>query len=259
MKLIYRWFVLLLVAATANAAESYAVHVSVKDTPGEQFALGRSLVTQALHATTDNEKKLLTATALETLEAVWRVWPAQRNYVINAAMLEAELLIATNAPHDAIRVLQRTEAIAKNGPGAAGIHLRMARAYVRLHDDASAEPLLVAAEREAPFEGSATIFAVALDLGELYTRTNHPAEVSKRFRLLAKDDHIDPTSAAFFTMRSARESLRAGDRGSAKADLEAFDRLLARAKGLGHSPTELRMHQDLEHEAKMLRSKHGLS
>jgi len=66
------------------------------------------------------------------------------------------------------------------------------------------------------------------------------------------------TNAAYFTMRSARESLLAGDRVAARNDLDAFDRVLASAKAKEHSAPEVREQHDLQHEAGVMRTKNGL-
>jgi len=246
------------VSAAAFAAERYPVRVTVTDSPAKQLALARTELAKVYSATNDNDRKIAIATSAETLEVVPRMWPKARNYVINAAILEAELFISTNSSKNAIQVLQRVAPVAKGGPGEAGIDLRMARAYLRLHDDANAEPLLDAAAKTAPAEGEPTVFAVALELGQLYSRTHRPADAAREFRILAKDAKTSATNAAYFTMRSARESLLAGDRVAARNDLDAFDRVLASAKAKEHSAPEVREQHDLQHESCVMRTKNGL-
>ena len=249
---------LLVASVAASAQEHFPVRVTVTDSPARQIALARTELAKVYAATNDNDRKFAIATAAATLEVVPRMWPKARNYVINAAILEGELFTSTNAPRNAIKVLQAAAPVAKGGPGEAGIDLRMARAYLRLHDDTNAEPLLLAAEHVAPAEGNATVFAVALELGQLYSRTHRPTDAAAKFRILARDSK-SATNAAYFTMRSARESLLARDKVAARNDLDAFDRILSNARAKEHSAPETREQLDLQHEAGVMRSKHGLS
>lgn len=243
------------VTAVGQAEERYTIQVTVKDSAAEQVALARSLINGLRTATTQADRRAAIATAAETLEVVPRVWPKERVHVINAAILEADLFMMSNTPQDALRVLERAEPIAKNARGAAAIHLRMGRAYARLHDYARAEAVLVAAEREAPAEGQETVFAAQLDLADVLSRNNRPIEAAARYRLLANDPTLDLTNQAQFLMRSAREHLRAGNKPNGRSDL---DGVLAKAKSRGRTADEVRIQADLERESKALRAKHGL-
>lgn len=254
--MIAAFFAFLVPIGSLLAQQQVPIEVTVKDTVQEQYELARTIVQRSSTASTADEKMRLTATAIETLEVIGRRWPSENAWIVAAAIMESDLFSGTNAPGNALPVLERAERSLTPGIRNGGaLLLRLGRVNAQMHNDPAALAYLLRAEAAAGRDGSDIRFSVDLALSDVYERMGDRPSAAKRLRRLSTADRIHDFSKVSFRLRAADDWAAAGNTEEARADLDQVDVILLRTKSAVQNANDARQQTLYEGSAKRLRDK----
>jgi tetratricopeptide (TPR) repeat protein len=255
-------FALLFVVMLALGSPSFAaeVHVTVERAPTAtaQLEVAQRYALEAMRARTVPEREVAMANASANFQATRFRASKNRNLYINAALLEADMFLAVDFAGNAVTLLGDITNKYPNGPGAASAQLRLGRALLRLHDNKKAEDALLAAEKDAHVDGATVEFAVAKELGDLYTKGGRYKEAVPRYRRLYRELADDPSHRAFFAIQSARAAVAGGDVSGARADLNAADEFVRKAQMSTSDAASGRLQLQLADDIKKMRDTHKI-
>ena len=251
---------ILVTITVASVAPAQILHVTVERAVSstDQLEIAKKYAREALQAKTSADRMMAAANASANFQATRQRATKDRNLFVNAALLEADMYLALDAPMSAKVLLEGIQRDYAEGPGAASVQLRLGRALHRLHMDVEAENALKRAEERAKVDGPTVEFAATKDLADLYSRRGKHTEAAAAYRKLYRKLADDPTHRAYFALQSARASVGAGDLTGARDDADAADGFIQQARGRSKDPSEARTYLQLSDDIKRFRDRNKL-
>jgi tetratricopeptide (TPR) repeat protein len=219
-----------------GAAAQAPIHISpeVKSNAREQIDTALPLI-RAIERTKDpTARQLAVLQALSHLEVVPRAWPHDREAIVRAGLLEADVFARTNAIRNAFEVLDRIEALAARPAQRLEIAGRRGKALAKLGriDEATAVFSAALAIRVgSPGER----MPILDDAAAFYFFRKRNAELSHVLRELAVLDKNE-LSAAVLIARSLEANMREGNLTEARKDYADLAQRYARAQQLPVAP-----------------------
>lgn len=227
MKVKYLLPCLFLVLAVAAGQPPITVSVEKRSNAREQIESAMPLIRSIERLKDPAERQLAMLKALSQLEVVPRAWPHDREAIVRAGLLEADVFARNNSPGNALDVLDRIEPAAVRPTqrlqiaGARGAALAKSG---RTDDAAAVFFNALAMHVGAPGDR----VSILTDAAAFYSSQKRYGELSRALRQLAALQ-TNSLSAAISIVRSLEANMRDGNINEARKDYadlsERYERL----------------------------------
>jgi tetratricopeptide (TPR) repeat protein len=231
-------------AAEEQSVGPLEVPVTIMTSASEQLSDAAMLASKIPEARTQEEKRSAALRAIVSYQVIPRKWPNESGVVVAAGLAEADLWLDLRAAKNAVTVLERLVPVMKHHPNFSPLYRRLGKAYEMLTMHAEADYAFERAGRDARLNQEPVLaVAVLRESARYYERTGRLKEASSCYRRLSHLASVDATSRALAAVDAAAAELRAGDRQTARIDVE-HARSLVRAAAAKRSDRAVQMLED---------------
>lgn len=201
-------------------------------------------------------------TVIMHLDVVRRVWPAAKQAIGEATLMQADVALQFHLARNALEALDAAASSVKGTDFEPLFDGKRGLAYAQLGQDDVARQHLVAAQRSPRFHALHRFDAqwILQSLAHLDRSRGAPAEAAHWFRAIADLPGQRSLVRATYLLAALKESVLVSDdnRAAARRDLALLEAAIEDVRSAPDYSKQVRPLNSIEHDLERLRDQHGL-